>query len=138
MTSKIISAFPGTGKTYYCKNNDSLDSDSSKYSKSPDFPNNYIQHIKDNLGKVDIIFVSSHKVVRDALVDSGLVFALVYPLKGNKAEYLKRFKDRGNDENFINMIDENWDNFLDELANQTECIRYTLLGGQYISDIMEV
>ena len=79
----VIAAFPGTGKSFCTKNEGEkfegiLDSDSSNYSwikdsngqntteRNPDFPNNYITHIKENIGKVDIIFVSSHKEVREA------------------------------------------------------------------------
>ena len=32
--------------------------------RNPEFPDNYIQPIKENIGKVDYIFVSSHKEVR--------------------------------------------------------------------------
>jgi len=46
----LISAFPGTGKSYCFNNNttwEMLDSDSSTFDKK-DFPDNYIKHIKDN------------------------------------------------------------------------------------------
>jgi hypothetical protein len=59
----IVSAFPGCGKSHYFRENRDkivLDSDSSKFDKS-DFPRNYIQHIKENRGKVDVIMVSSKK-----------------------------------------------------------------------------
>ncbi|MCH7928756.1 MAG: hypothetical protein IID03_12385, partial [Candidatus Dadabacteria bacterium] len=92
----VISAFPATGKSYF-KNRvgkNVLDSDSSKFSwlkkgvRHPDFPDNYIQHIKDNLGKVDIILVSSHKIVREALVKNGIQFVLMYPNRKLKYEYV--------------------------------------------------
>ena len=106
--TKIISAFPACGKTYaFEKLNENgyeiLDSDSSKFSwmdvvdkvyemknrgkelqrryikvRNPEFPSNYIQHIKENIGKADYIFVSSHKEVRDALIQNGIYFTLVY------------------------------------------------------------
>lgn len=63
----VISAFPGCGKSHFFRENkdkEVLDSDSSKFDKTH-FPQNYIEHIKSNLGKVDIIMVSSHKEVRD-------------------------------------------------------------------------
>lgn len=71
MDTKIISAFPGTGKSYVYRkyiNSDLkiIDSDSSKFSKEY-FPANYIEHIKRCLGRYDIVFVSSHKSVRQAL-----------------------------------------------------------------------
>ena len=74
--TRIISAFPGTGKTYFHTHKGPLataDSDSSHFSwiskgvRHPEFPANYIEHINDLMGKVDYIFVSSHQDVRNAL-----------------------------------------------------------------------
>ena len=61
MRTKIVSAFPGMGKTTYHKNNPktTLDSDSSGFSwvinesgekvRNSEFPQNYINHIKENI-----------------------------------------------------------------------------------------
>jgi len=126
MRTKIISAFPGVGKTTYHKNNSdtTLDSDSSGFSwvidehgnktRNPHFPQNYIDHIKQNIGKYKYIFVSSHKEVRDALLDNCIFFYLVYPVNSRKDEFIQRYKDRGNDENFIKLIKTNWENWMDE------------------------
>lgn len=161
MRSKIISAFPGCGKsTYYKKwsqyspenvwriRNEGkqvyysvgipiplgkkiLDSDSSLFSwiydengnktdkRNPDFPNNYIQHIKDNIDKQDIIFISSHKIVREALEKEGIKYYLIYPQKDMKDEFIKRFRERGNDEKFIKYQEEHWDEFIDDMNNET-------------------
>jgi hypothetical protein len=134
--TKIISAFPACGKSYIYENKQDcfrgiLDSDSSEFSwiknengnntteRNPDFPNNYIQHIKDNLGKVEIIFVSSHDVVRKALEENNIDYTLVYPDKSLKNEWLRRFKDRGNNEKFISFIESNFDTFIDEMELET-------------------
>jgi hypothetical protein len=126
MRTKIVSAFPGVGKTTYHKNNPdtTLDSDSSGFSwefdkygnkyRSPYFPQNYINHIKENIGKYKYIFVSSHKEVRDALLDNCLYFYLVYPEHDRKEEFIQRYRDRGNDENFIKLVDSNWDEWMRE------------------------
>lgn len=133
----VISAFPGCGKTYMYKNYNGkpftmLDSDSSQFSwvkdengnntkeRNPDFPNNYIKHVKSNFGKVDVIFVSSHSVVRKALSDNNVRFFMIYPDKSMKEKWIRRFKERGNDENFIKFISDNWDNFIDEIENEIE------------------
>ncbi len=130
METLIISGFPGIGKTYFKENSykkNVSDSDSSKFSwieegvRHPDFPQNYIDHIKENIGKTDIILVSSHKIVRDALRDNEILFTLVYPKRELKQEYLERFKSRGNNESFVKMLDENWDKFIDEMENQKGC-----------------
>jgi len=125
MKTRIISAFPGTGKsTYHAKHPDTtLDSDSSSFSwitvdgekvRNPDFPANYIEHIKENIGKYEFIFVSSHKEVRDALKENCLFFYLMYPYEDKKEIYLQRYKDRGNQEAFIELLDRNWDAWIRE------------------------
>lgn len=136
--TKLVSAFPGTGKSYLFNYSDKivLDSDSSKFDKK-DFPQNYIKHIKENIGKANIICISSHKEIRDALVKNGLWFTLVYPDKNLKEEYIQRFKDRGDKESFINLIYNNWDEWLMQLRNQDNCIHIRLGIGEYISDIIE-
>lgn len=135
--TKLVSAFPATGKSHYYENTslDVLDSDSSKFDKTK-FPQNYIEHIKNNLGKVDIIFISSHKPVRDALVNEGLEFTLIYPNIDLKDEYMERYKNRGNSQSFIDLLDTNWNNWIVELSNQEGCEKIELQQGQYISDVL--
>jgi len=78
----VIAGFPGVGKTTFYNNTtlDVLDSDSSKFDKD-DFPQNYIEHIKKNLDKVDIILVSTHKEVREALKKEKISFIIIVPDK---------------------------------------------------------
>lgn len=134
MKTILCSAFPGTGKSFLFENSERkiLDSDSSKFDKS-NFPQNYIQHIKENIGKVEIIFVSSHKIVREALVREELDFYLVYPEKYLKNEYLERYKNRGDTQEFVQLISDNWDNWLFELRHQKGCIHSVLGTCEYIN-----
>ena len=139
----LISAFPGTGKSYYVNYGEgsgympqgfATDSDSSKFDKS-NFPENYIEHIKQKIEEgYARIFISSHKEVRDALVKHGLYFTLVYPQKELKDEYIQRYKDRGNNEKFIELVDKNWDSWIDELKTQTGCNHLELKSGEFISN----
>ena len=126
----IISGFPGIGKTYLFENSplSILDSDSSKFDKTM-FPQNYIEHIKENIGKVDIILVSSHKEVREALVCEKIDFTLVYPHESLKSEYIEKYKERGSSEKFIQLISDNWNNWIEELKNQKNCIHNVLNSG---------
>lgn len=118
---RIIAGFPGVGKTFATKCLTQLfdmmvsDSDSSKFPKEG-FPANYIDHIRQlyEEGSSDIIFVSSHDVVREALIDAGLPFTLVYPSKDLKKEYLRRYMDRKSPQGFIDLVETNWDTWLDE------------------------
>lgn len=121
----IISAFPGCGKSY-CANKESnkfngvCDLDSSSYSHiktgelNPDFPNNYIKAIKEKYesGDYEIIFVSTHEMVRNALQKAELPYVLVYPNLFQKKDYIQRYKKRGNDKKFISLISGNWEEWI--------------------------
>jgi hypothetical protein len=134
----VISAFPGCGKSHLFRNKGEkhiLDSDSSKFDKS-NFPENYIEHIKSNIGVADMILVSSHKEVRDALVDNDIKFILVYPNREIKDEYIQRYIDRGNEEGFVKLLNQNWDTWMSELESQTGCEKRKLEAGQYLSDVI--
>ena len=143
--SRVISAFPGTGKSHFYKNSDKkvLDSDSSKFSwiengvRNPDFPTNYIEHIKKNIGTADYILVSSHKEVRDALVEAGIFFTLIFPTESLKEEYVQRYKNRGSDQKFIELVEANWKQWIDDNRKQPGCDRIEMLEPEmYISDVL--
>jgi hypothetical protein len=134
----VVSAFPGCGKSHLFRNKGEkkiLDSDSSTFDKSQ-FPQNYIEHIKSNIGQADIILVSSHKVVRDALVSESISFTLVYPSRDIKDEYIQRYIDRGNDDKFVELLKKNWETWMDELEIQSDCNKVELKNGEYLSDII--
>jgi hypothetical protein len=148
--SLVISAFPGTGKsTFFNKlpilksGLDCLDSDSSKFSWSgpgvrhPGFPQNYIDHIKSNLNSTDVIMVSSHKVVRDALVKAGIEFVLVYPSKDLKQDYLDRYEARGNDSGFLKLMTDKFEDFVQECLDQVNCIHAELTKPtEFVEDVV--
>lgn len=140
MKTKVYSAFPGVGKTsYFNKTNKNVwDSDSSKFDKKH-FPENYIEHIKNGLDNesVDKILVSSHKDVRDALVKNGISFVLVYPDRSLKDEYIQRYKDRGNNDAFVKLLDNNWDTWMDEMDNMNAPYKVKLGKGQYLTDVID-
>lgn len=150
----VISAFPACGKSYIYNNETKsdkiiLDSDSSEFSwikdsngnntkeRNPNFPKNYMEHIKENIGKVDIIFVSSHDVVRDALKEKDIKYTLVYPHITLKDTWVERFRLRGNDENFINFISSNWNSFIEAMEDETFPNKIILYEG-YLSDVIEL
>ena len=117
--TRVVSAFPGTGKTYYFNNSESgkvLDSDSSKFDKQY-FPANYID--------------------RDALVDNDIRFLLVYPGRELKEEYIERYKNMGNPPEFISLVEKNWDAWIDELDNQMGCAKIKLKSKEYLWDALK-
>lgn len=149
-STKIIAGFPGIGKSFEFQNNITvcMDSDSFEFSwvkdsdgkntkeKNPDFPKNYIEHIINNIGNADYIFVSSHDVVRKALVDAKVHFILVYPSLDQKEDYLQRYKDRGSPQGFIDLISNNWANWVTDCKNQDSCKKIELQKNQYLSTVL--
>ena len=137
----IYSAFPGTGKSFYYNkylvHSDRiiLDSDSSKFDKSK-FPENYMNHIKDNINKAHIMFVSSHEEVRNALVANALSFTLIYPHISLKDEYIERYKDRGNSSLFIKLMNENWERWILGCQEQLGCKHIVLPSMIFINDVI--
>ena len=83
---------------------------------------------------MDVILVSSHKDVRDALVENGIFFDLVYPEIGLKEEYLERYEGRGSNKDFIDLLDKMWDTWVTECENQEGCNHIVLGSGMFLED----
>ena len=134
----IIAGYPGVGKTCYNKNNIDrncviMDSDSSKFSwilgedgkpspikeRNPKFPDNYINHIKEYVGRVDIIFVSTHKQVLQSLIDAGIQFYIIAPniTEQMKDLYLTKYINRGSEFAFVKLMADKWEEFHIDIAN---------------------
>lgn len=145
--TKVISAFPGTGKTYYAHSVSSrlsvMDLDSMPYTGGHDangkvrndrFPSNYLDAIKSQLGHVDVLLISIHKEVIDSLLREGVQVILIFPHESLKQEYLERFERRGSTELFRSLFVQNWDMLIKQLRDQKDCRHIVLGSGQYIND----
>jgi hypothetical protein len=151
--TKVIAAFPACGKSYCFERNEDyiiLDSDSSKFSwvysnglapryRNPEFPKNYIEHIKENIGKVDYIFVSTHEEVRNALSEAGIDFTLVFPEWSLREEWVGRCFIRGSGEKFCQLIADQWEDWLSQMEEEVVYNKrkhYRLKAGEYLWDAM--
>lgn len=141
MRAKIVSAFPGTGKTTFFRDSGMLvlDSDSSDFSwkspnvRNPDFPLNYIDHISKWQMNADFILVSSHIEVRTALREAKLEYCVVYPKIGLKQEYLDRFTKRGSPDHFVEMMNNNWDKFIIGMKEDRTPYHIELVSGEFLN-----
>lgn len=134
-STRVVAAFPGCGKTTMSSNCPEIcDLDSSFFDKSQ-FPGNYIDAIKEK-EEVGAVFVSSHKLVRDALTENGINFWLIYPAQDRKAEFLQRYRDRGSPEKFIELMDANWDAWISECKAQPAACRIEIPEGYFLEDVI--
>ena len=116
LNGNVVCGFPGVGKSTafnHEKKYKVSDSDSSLFDKSQ-FPSNYIQHIKQQQEIMDFVMVSTHKVVRDALILEEIPFYLVYPTYSLKDVFIQRYIDRGSPEPFVQLMKDNFEKFVDE------------------------
>lgn len=116
LNGNVVCGFPGVGKSTAFNSEKKYkvsDSDSSLFDKSQ-FPSNYIQHIKQQQEIMDFVMVSTHKVVRDALILEEIPFYLVYPTYSLKDVFIQRYIDRGSPEPFIQLMKDNFERFVDE------------------------
>ena len=137
MSSVIISAFPGIGKSKLYEENkiNYSDSDSSKFNKK-NFPKNYIEHIKQIRNEKHLIFISSHIDVRKELVEQGIPFIYVIPTLDRKLEFLENYKNRGNTQEFIDNVNDNWERWLMISAYNNKYPVYACKYG-YLKDNLE-
>lgn len=133
----ILSAFPGCGKSHLFATPNKLlisDSDSSQFDKA-EFPHNYVDHIQEKHRVNDLCLVSSHAEVRAEMKQRNLRYTLVYPARSCKAEYLARYARRGSPASFIEMMERQWDDFLDS-CEADDAPSIVLQPGQYLSDVI--
>lgn len=148
MTSeiKVWSVFPLCGKTHLSKLIHAADSDSSNYSwrvvngvkeRNPEFPDNYLSHIRQAINTYDIVFVSTHSEVRNALANAGIPYGLVFPDINCKEEWLRRYDNREYNGFPKHILELNWESWISEMNADTcakcKCI---LKPGEYISDVL--
>ena len=151
--TRIISAFPASGKSYLFNNSqlDCVDSDSSLFSwllipngqgkvRNPNFIRDYGEHILGLVGRVDYVFVSSHREVREMLTNLGLKWVSVMPRYEMKNEITGRCFNRGSSAAFCSMIADKWEEFVPKqhnaLSTKGACSWVTLDYNEYINDHM--
>jgi hypothetical protein len=110
--------------------------------RNPNFPANYIQHIKENISKYDYIFVSSHKAVREALDSEGIDYTIVHPGVDCKAEWIGRCylrEKNGESGCTADVLYNNWEQWLIECYETGVTHREVVLQpGEHVSDIFKV
>lgn len=106
--------------------------------RNPDFPKNYVEHIREKLGTCDYLFVSSHEEVRAAMYAAGIDYTLVYPYSNCLAEYVGRcyLREMAGTNGFpISVLINNWDKWIEQcMSDPGASCRWRLANGEYFMD----
>ena len=143
--TRIVLGFPGVGKTYVKEKYKGtsvkvLDSDSSNFDKAS-FPSNYIEYIKSCIGKFDLILISTHEEVRKAVAKSDImdraVVSICYPSLELKEDWIQRLANRGNGEQFLSLVRNNYDQWIKDIESEDWFHKEVLNGkDDYLSGVL--
>jgi hypothetical protein len=103
----------------------------------PDWPYNYVSAIKDVMDKYEYVLIPSDFRVLALMTAEGIPYILVYPHRDCREEYLERYIDRGNKDNFLSIFYENWDWFIDHLEADKYGKHIVLQSHQFLSDVTD-
>ena len=114
------------------------DSDSSNFPKDR-FPENYLEYIQACRGRgTDVVqLVYAHDTVTAGLAALNILHIIVYPRAEDKELYLARYRERGNPEPFITLMDQKWDDFMVSVRKAAEhpmALGIELRPDQYVAD----
>ena len=133
----LFAAWCGSGKTHICAhtNINAVEIEYWKY-KNKGFHEEYIKDVKNKIGVVDYIFISTDPHGLKLLKEQGLSITLVYPDNQLRNEYLDRYLDRDCPYEFIGTFMKHWDLWINELKNLNYCRHIILKRGEYLKDVL--
>lgn len=116
----IICGFPGTGKSTMAKFSQWIDLESTPFKKNWLLYAEVAEHMSDSGYTV---MVSTHEGMLNALEQIGADYVVVIPPITDKATYLRRYEMRGNADDFIQLLDENWEKWITAIVNKPTVLR---------------
>lgn len=131
--SKLILGMPGVGKTFAEKElygvedlesscykwlgvEDTIESSKGDPTREPNpiYPQNYFEAIKAALDDYPIVLASLHQEVRRLLSLEDIEYWVCVPSLTCKNEYLQRYRDRENSDDFINFLNSKFEEYVTE------------------------
>lgn len=133
----IICGFPGVGKSTAANRvKGVVDLESTPFKKDFETYVNVALHMSKN-GYTPL--VSSHEEMREHLLTSGVKFKIVIPKLTDKEIYMGNYRCRGNTDEFIKLLDVNFDKWIRDIMNDDR-LRDKLVildTKKYLRDIIE-
>ena len=156
----IYSCFAGVGKTTLADiDSNFIDLESSDYQwkytshfiedkeerkgidekvRLSEFPTNYVDEMERQLQEGKKVLISSQPMVLEEIRLRGLPFITVTPDSSLKEEYINRYKKRGNNEHFVKLLEDNFENFSEDLSTNKNAIANFIIRRKntYLSEIL--
>lgn len=152
---RIVSAYPACGKTSFCKfrcsNINAIDLDPAPFHQinnstkgityNEKFPQNYIDQIMNTINNSEdpttLIFISTHKEVRDALVKAKIPYIIIFPDLSMKDIWISRMQKRNDNAEIIKKADMNYEKYIREIrdyeSNNPLVYKYLMLDGDGVA-----
>jgi len=94
-------------RTYHNKHpNDEVAKGDKNWVENPSYPMNYVQDVIDNVGKYKVIFLTGGKDILTELDKLKVKYSILYPGRERKNQVLLDAKKRGNDDEFVTLLDD--------------------------------
>lgn len=139
MLGNIIASYPGVGKAYLAnKYKNVIDLDSAQFAyiidnkllnikpekrkglytkNNPNWPQNYINTIKEAVKSYDYVLVWTRMDAIEEYIKNGLKFSICYPDKKFFLSYEERYKNRENNNIYINKKKEEYHKYIQIFEN---------------------
>lgn len=109
---------------------------STKRELNKDWPNNYFEALKEVKDKYDYILISD-EICDEFLKEFGYEYWWVFPNENLKDEYLKRCKERGNNDEFIYWYSKLWNEWISKCKNDKNASKHIeLKQGEFLEDVL--
>lgn len=137
----VIAAYHCCGTSTYANmsgHSKDLENDMYKFGidgqVNPEYPNNYINAIKWHLvnNKWKYLFITCRDEILKALDQEKIPYVVIYPELERKQEIINLCKQRGNTDEFISGLTENYDKSIERLKSLPKS--YALGQGEFITD----
>ena len=116
----IICGFPGTGKSMMAKFSRWVDLESTPFEKDWERYAKVAKHMSDNGYTV---MVSTHRELLAMLEQMEVPYMVIIPPITDKEIYLHRYDMRGNNYDFIRLLDTNWQQWISEIVEKPTVLK---------------
>lgn len=103
---------------------------------NPQYPYNYVLDILKAEREYEYVLIPTSASVIRMLNEMGRTVVLCYPTREQKEDYRKRFLERGNSQDFLDVFIDCWEDFLSPFwTREREGIHIPLEKGQFLTDV---